>query len=532
MRHNGRQSRFFKATLLLLVVLPVGCVISRLPQREFPPIQSHALPAVDNGFLDEYGDRLDAMIAEGESAFWLLDRGDLAFNARLALADLAVSTLDIQYFIWESDETGSLLAQRVIRAADRGVRVRLLLDDILLTNRDGEIAGLDHHPNIEVRVFNPWRWRNASTLTKAFEFLVRVDQLNHRMHNKAYVADNRFAIIGGRNIGNRYFGLDQEFVQHDLDIMISGPLVSDVSISFDDYWNSESVYTGDYFANGRDPKELYDNFTLHINGVVEEQSDLLQSFLVGTDVRLPIFRSPTISRWQSQFEIFLENVEFGTGELYYDSPQIFNTRPIQLRQSLDKLVSSAQQEVLISSPYFLPDQAFCDEVSWLTSQGVRVVVVTNSLASNNSSLAHTGYKWWRRPLIEAGAELYELRMDAELADHYRTAPVVPNRLGLHSKAIVVDRRHIYIGSANLDRRSLTVNTELGIIAEGEGIANGLFDLISRDMLPENSWRLTLNENNALIWTNSEGVTRLQPAKGLVQRGAEAILDFLPLKRLL
>ncbi len=135
-------------------------------------------------------------------------------------------------------------------------------------------------------------------------------------------------------------------------------------------------------------------------------------------------------------------------------------------------------------------------------------------------------------MIEAGAELYELRMDAELADHYRTAPVVPNRLGLHSKAIVVDRRHIYIGSANLDRRSLTVNTELGIIAEGEGIANGLFDLISRDMLPENSWRLTLNENNALVWTNSEGVTRLQPAKGLVQRGAEAILDFLPLKRLL
>ena len=518
--------------LLLLVVLLVGCVASRLPQRESPPMQSRALPAVDNGFLDEYGDRLDAMIAEGESAYWLLDRGDLAFNARLALTDLAVSTLDIQYFIWESDEAGSLLAQRVIRAADRGVRVRLLLDDILLTNRDGEIAGLNHHPNIEVRVFNPWRWRNASTLTKAFEFLVRVDQLNHRMHNKAYVADNRFAIIGGRNIGNRYFGLNQEFVQHDLDIMMSGPLVTDVSTSFDDYWNSESVYTGDYFTNGHDSKELYDDFTLHINGVVEAQSELLQSFLVGSDVRLPIFRSPTISRWQSQFEIFLENVESGTGELYYDSPQIYNTRPIQLRQSLDKLMFSAQQEVLISSPYFLPDQAFCDEIRWLTSQGVRVAVVTNSLASNNNPVAHTGYKWWRRPLIEAGAELYELRMDAELADQYRTAPIVPNRLGLHSKAIVVDRRHVYIGSANLDRRSLGVNTELGIIAEGEGIANRLSNLISRDMRPENSWKLTLNENDALVWTNSEGAARFQPAKGLVQRGTEAILDFLPLKRLL
>lgn len=520
MTYGGYQPSLSRAALLLWAVSLAGCATSRLARQEAPPAQSYALPAAEDGFLDEYGDQVEAVIAEGDSAYWLLDRGDLALNARLALTELAVSTLDIQYFIWEPDETGRLLAQRVIRAADRGVRVRLLLDDILLTKRDAEIAGLDHHPNIEVRVFNPWRGRNGSAVSKAFEFLTRVDQLNHRMHNKTYVADNRFAIVGGRNIGNRYFGLNQAFVQNDLDIMMAGPLVSDVSTSFDDYWNSDNVYTGDYFANNRDPEELYANLNLLIDRVVEERADLLQSFLSESDA------------WHSQFQYFVASVESGPGEIYYDSPRIQETRPVQLRQGLDDLMRGAEQEVLISSPYFIPDHAFCEEVRWLTDQGVRVAVVTNSLASNNNPVAHTGYKDWRRAVIEAGAELYELRMDAEAKEYYGTAPITPDRLGLHSKAIVVDRHQVYIGSANLDPRSLSVNTELGLIAEGHGLADRLSSLIFRDMRPENAWRLTLNDNDSIVWTNSEEVVRRQPAKGFKQRSAEAILDLLPLKRLL
>lgn len=520
MRCGGQELTHSRWALLLAAISVAGCATSRLPQREAQPAHSYALPAAEDGFLDEYGDQIEAGIAQGESAYWLLDRGDLAFRARLALTDLAVSTLDIQYFIWEADETGRLLAQRVIRAADRGVRVRLLLDDILLTKRDAEIAGLDHHPNIEVRVFNPWRGRNGSAFSKALEFLTRVDQLNHRMHNKTYVADNRFAIVGGRNIGNRYFGLNQAFVQNDLDVMMAGPLVTDVSASFDDYWNSDNVYTGDYFANNRDAGQLYEDLNLVIDRVVQERAHLLQSFLYETDA------------WHSQLDFFVASAESGPGELVYDSPRIQDTRPVQLRQGLSDLMRGAEQEVLISSPYFIPDHAFCEEVRWLTSQGVRVAVVTNSLASNNNPVAHTGYKYWRRAVIEAGAELYELRTDAEAKDYYGTVPVVPDRLGLHSKAIVVDRRQVYIGSANLDPRSLSVNTELGIIAEGEGLAGRLSSLIYRDMRPENAWRLTLNENNSIIWTNSEEVVRQQPAKGLKQRGAEAILDLLPLKRLL
>ena len=509
------------ACVLVLSAFSVaGCATSRLPQLQHQPPRSYALPAAQTGFLDEYGDQIEAGIAAGESAYWLLDRGDLAFRARLALADLAVSTLDIQYFIWEPDETGRLLAQRVIHAADRGVRVRLLLDDILLTKRDAEIAGLDYHPNIEVRVFNPWRGRNGSAFSKALEFLRRVDQLNHRMHNKTYVADNRFAIVGGRNIGNRYFGLNQAFVQNDLDIMMAGPLVADVSASFDDYWNSDNVYTGNYFVNNRDPEQLYRDLNRVIDTVVEERSELLRSFLSDGEA------------WHAQFRFFAATVESGPGQLVYDSPQIHDTRPVRIRQGLSALLRDAEREVLISSPYFIPDHAFCEEVRWLTGRGVRVAVVTNSLASNNNPIAHTGYKYWRRAVIEAGAELYELRVDAKIKAYYGTAPITPDRLGLHSKAIVVDRRQVYIGSANLDPRSLSVNTELGIIAEGEGIAGRLSDLIDRDMRPENAWRLTLDERNGLVWTNSEQVVRRQPAKGFGQRSAEAILDFLPLKGLL
>lgn len=515
------RPRALRLGWLVLFVVLAGCATVRLPSDPPTPVQSYAMPPADSGFLDEYADRIEARLAGDDSAYWLLDRGDLALSTRLALTDLAVSTLDIQYFIWEPDETGRLLAQRVVRAADRGVRVRLLIDDILLIRRDDEIAGLDYHPNIEVRVFNPWRGRNTSSVGKALEFLTRPGQLNHRMHNKIFVADNRFGIVGGRNIGNRYFGLNEEFVQNDLDVMLAGSLVTDLSESFDAYWNSDAVYTGAAFANGRDPSNLYAELTTHIERVVEERAELLQAFDL------------SLSNWQIQFEEFIETAESGVGHLHYDSPRIHETRPIQLYEKLSEMIAGAEEEILISSPYFIPGDQFCEEVRWLTSRGVRVAILTNSLESNNNPVAHTGYKYWRRTIIEAGAELYELRGDAASKDYYRTAPVTPERLGLHSKAIVVDGRAAYIGSMNLDPRSINVNTELGVIVEVRGLAQQLSGLISRDMAPENAWRVTLvEETGGMRWTNSEEVVSWQPAKGLKQRTAELILDFLPLKGLL
>jgi len=505
---------------LVAVSLLAGCATVHLPRDPVSPAHTYALPPAEEGFLDDYADRIEARLKDGESAYWLLDRGDLALKARLALTDLAVSTLDIQYFIWEPDETGRLLAQRVIRAADRGVRVRLLIDDVLLTRRDREIAGLDHHPNIEVRVFNPWRRRNVSSASKVLEFLMRSGQLNRRMHNKIFVADNRFGILGGRNIGNRYFGLNEAFVQNDLDAMMAGSLVSEVSESFDAYWNSDVVYAGAVFANGHDPAELYVELTANIDTVLEQQAELLQAFDLG------------LADWQSQFEQFIVTAETGPGRLHYDSPQIHETSPVRVYESLRQLISGAQEEVLISSPYFIPDDEFCEEVRWLTERGVRVALLTNSLESNNNPVAHTGYKYWRRSILEAGVELYELRGDADSKDFYGTNPVHPERLGLHAKAIVVDGRVAYIGSLNLDRRSIYVNTELGIIASGQGLAGRLSKLISRDMAPENAWRVTIADTGGMRWTNSEEVVSWQPAKGLRQRATELILDFLPLKGLL
>lgn len=506
--------------LLAAAILLAGCATVHLPADPPVPVQSYALPPAEQGFLDEYADRIEVGLGEEDSAYWLLDRGDLALRARLALTDLAVSTLDIQYFIWEPDETGRLLAQRVIRAADRGVRVRLLIDDILLIRRDHEIVGLDYHPNIEVRVFNPWRGRNGNSVGKALEFLTRPGQLNHRMHNKIFVADNRFGIVGGRNIGNRYFGLHEAFVQNDLDVMMAGALVPEISEGFDVYWNSDAVFTGAAFVNGGDPEELFAEFEELIESVLAEGSELLQSFDHGR------------AGWQVQFEEFVATAEYGPGSLYYDSPRIREARPVQVYQQLSDLIAGAEKEVLISSAYFIPNNEFCEVIRGLTERGVRVAVLTNSLATNNNPVAHTGYKYRRRAIIEAGAELYELRADAASKDFYGTAPVSPERLGLHAKALVVDGRAAYIGSMNIDPRSINVNTELGVIAEGTGLAGKLYGLISRDMAPENAWRVTLADTGAFRWTNDQEVVSWQPARGFKQRTTELVLDFLPLKGLL
>jgi putative cardiolipin synthase len=209
------------AVLLVLIAAAVLTACSLAPAREPLPVAT-ALPPAETGVLSDANHRVTEQLADGESAFWLLDRADFSFEARLALIDQAISSLDIQYFIWEKDPSSRLFTHRIVLAADRGVRVRILLDDLTLNDQDAEYHALSHHPNIEVRTFNPWNLR--SNIGRVLEFMVRWPRLNHRMHNKIIVADNRFAIIGGRNIGDRYFGLWDDFVQNDLDVLTVGPL--------------------------------------------------------------------------------------------------------------------------------------------------------------------------------------------------------------------------------------------------------------------------------------------------------------------
>ena len=500
-------------TLPAFLILGLGgCAL----QPSQPPLAAtYALAAPVDVPLAGWSRHLASELPESDSAYWLLERNDEALRARLAVADTARSTLDVQYFIWQPDESGRLLLKRLMLAADRGVRVRVLLDDFAVNGLDAELAGLDAHPRIEVRVFNPWhhrRWR----IVKAAEFLLRMRELNHRMHNKVFVGDGRVAILGGRNVGNRYFGLDEDFVQNDLDMMVAGPLVKEIEASFDLFWNSSAVYPAAAFADETDGATLYATLEARVDATLAASKELLQAFPAR-----PI-------DWSRYFGELAETYTHGPGALEFDLPFVKMTPPDQLYAEFREYLAGAEAEVLISSPYFIPDREFVDELGALTARGVRVAIVTNSLASNNHAVAHTGYKHWRKAVLELGVELYELMPDAASKDLYATDPVEARTLGLHSKAVVVDRHSAFIGSPNVDPRSMRLNTELGVIVEDPEMAEAVADLLSRDMQNDNAWRVSLRDGR-LTWTSDSGTLRRQPAAGFTQRSVEFFLNLLPFK---
>ncbi len=505
------RGRFF-ASCTAIAFAVSGC--ASLPERPPPPVEHAAAPALA-GPLHDYGARIEASLGAGATAHWLLERADAALNARLALADEAVGTLDVQYFVWQNDASGALLALRLLAAADRGVKVRLLLDDFGVSKSGAMVAWLDSHPGIEVRVFNPWASRD-SLVGLTIEFLARTKTLNRRMHNKTFIADGRFAILGGRNVGDRYFGLYEPFVEDDLDVLVAGALVATLSASFDEFWNSPATYPVALLAPEQKP----------VDAAAAEAR--FAANVAAAAPRLAAF--PTrATDWSDFFAGLVRSYAAGPAELYADSPEVANPARARLYPRFKELVASAQHEVLISSPYFIPDAEFRELIEALVARGVRVAIVTNSLASNNHVVAHTGYKRWRREVLRAGAELYELRVDAAALSEYVTPPTTSRALGLHAKAVVVDRRRAFIGSPNVDPRSMQINTEIGVAADSEDLAGELAALIERDMAPENAWRVTIDADGWLTWSSGAGKLTRQPATGFTQRAEEFLLNLLPLK---
>lgn len=491
--------------------LLAGCV-APLPRTPTEP--STALPPATAGSLEATSERIAESLRPDESAFWLLADADFSFDVRLALADEAQSSLDIQYFIWEKDPTSRLYAHRLLLAADRGVHIRLLLDDLTFNNQDGEYYALSLHPNIEVRTFNPWKLR--SNIGRAAEFLVRSRRLNHRMHNKIVLADGRFAIIGGRNIGDRYFGLYDEFVQNDLDIMAAGPIVQEVSDSFDLYWNSSESYLVEDVAHKRSLETGLDETRAFIRKVYLDARDRLKAFSLE-----PI-------DWTGFLDDLANSYAPGVGHLAQDLPTIGREQPDQLYQPLKEFLASAKEKVLMSSPYLIPDEEMARLLGDLVSRGVEVTILTNSLASNNHMVAHTAYRRWRKRLLRMGVELYEAREDSPVIETYTVPPATPGFLGLHSKAAVVDDRYSFVGSPNLDPRSLVLNTEIGFFVDSTELARRVTALIERDISPDAAWKVTLNSRKPR-WTSSAGTVKRQPALGFKQRLLQFFINLLPLK---
>jgi putative cardiolipin synthase len=504
--------------ILSLVLLWVaGCATI---QKDFPRTESYAQPPSTEGVLARAAKEMLGDLKPNRSGFLMLARNDQAFRWRLALIDLAEYTIDTQYFIWHGDECGILLLERLLRAADRGVRVRMLIDDMLIKNGDRTIATLSHHPNFEIRVFNPRKGRSSSSILLGIEFITHIKRLNHRMHNKLMVADNRMAIVGGRNIGNEYFGLSEKFNFSDMDVLTMGPIARRVSRSFDIFWNSEWAYPGQGLAP--DYASASHLQELRADGA---------RWLADEKIRRKLSEFPLEPRsWEEELNHFIANRHSGTAGVVYDEPLVGkDIPPVQLAESLSGFADEAEQELLISSPYFIPDDKFIAGMEKFTQKGVRVKILTNSLASTNHAIVHSAYKKYRQPVIEAGVELYEARDDAAAKSFYDTPPVHSKHLGLHSKVIVMDRHLIYIGSLNLDPRSIYLNTEFGLTIDSPHLGEEISEVLDQYLAPENSWRVKLDDKGRLKWVSGAGTIEKEPARSGWQRISVGFFGLLPIE---
>lgn len=446
-----------------------------------------------------------AQAQPGESGFRLLPDGVGAFVARALLARSAARTLDLQYYMINTDDTGRLLAGEVLAAADRGVRVRILLDDIYAASNDRAIAILDSHPSIELRLFNPWTRRHGP-VARAVDFLL-TRRLNRRMHNKLFAADNYAVIIGGRNIGDEYFDLKTQLNFRDLDVLAVGPVAAEASASFDEYWNSPHAVPAsallDEAPTAADLESVRAALAAHRAGLRDS----------------PYVHSLESSSISKEFTSGTFGLTWGTARVIADHPSKVDApaadRSGFLIERLRREAEGARHEMLVSSPYFVPGAAGVVALTALAKEGVAVSVLTNSLAANDVSIVHSGYARYRAALLRGGVNLHELRVTSDLEARRRDRRLFGSEfVSLHAKYFVLDRRALFVGSVNFDPRSIEHNTEIGLLIDSEVLAReaaALFDLASARTF---SYTVTLRDgpggaSDALTWTgeNLGGVMR-------------------------
>ena len=522
------HNRFF-ALAALIVALLGGCA-SLPPGADFPRTSSAAFQYPEKTRLGrEFGRR--ARSHAGKSGFRLLPVGVDGFLVRSQMADAAERTLDIQYYLFRRDDTGKLLADAILRAADRGVRVRMLIDDADVSSRDPEVAVLAAHPHIEIRLFNPFAYRGEVSFFRYLEFAFNEPRLDYRMHNKLYVADNQVALVGGRNVGDEYFQANHEFEFGDYDVFAAGPVVRRLSESFDAYWNSAIAIPVEAL-DGKHPAISLNEYRAELAGHRRQigEGDYARRLATGEPLKGMISgRLPLV---------------WARSQAVYDSPQKekVENEEIQgrlMRRSVAGAAAAVQSELLLVSPYIVPGEKGMQFIRKLRERGVRIRMLTNSLEATDILLVHAGYMHYRISLLEDGVEIYEVRqkLGRPRGSGGPLKSAASGRFSLHAKVFVFDRSRLFIGSMNFDRRSLRINTELGLIIDSPELARQVaarFDSIAQ---PANSYMLALRENGAggppsLVWRTEEdghGVElESEPARDAWQRLRADFLSLLPL----
>ena len=456
------------------------------------------------------------------SGFLLLKNGLDALVARAALARAAERSLDAQYYLLHDDLTGRLFLRELLMAADRGVRVRLLLDDMGLQGREADKATLATHPNIEVRIFNPFA-RNVSRLP---QFFTRFGRVTRRMHNKTFTADGQVTVLGGRNIGDEYFEANAALEFGDLDVLAIGDVARDVSLSFDAYWNHPLAYPASSLLDGSH----------------EDQSiETLRSrygLLISDARNAPYFRALENSPLAAKLVEGELPLLWGTADVVVDYPEKLaaprDRNDLHLTKALAPYFRELSQELTIFSPYFVPGKEGVEFFTTLVKRGVRVRILTNSLASTDVLAVHAGYARHRRALLRAGVEIYEMNRQQTSGSGVSSSQVLGrSKASLHAKSFVIDRRWVFIGSLNLDPRSVVENSEVGVVIDTPEIAESMAQWFDQD-IQRVAFKVTLEgdgHEEELRWSGYDGEVwqefDVEPHSSFWQRSTVNLLRLLP-----
>jgi len=506
-----RKVRVFVTACLLLLA---AC--SSLPPRP-PMAEVFALPPASDGELARRTIPAEAQHA-GESGFRLISNGTEAYAARMFSAQVAARSLDIQTYIWHADLTGKMLAQRALAAADRGVQVRILIDDLDARAKNAGFAALDAHPNIEVRLFNPFASRSG-TLRRMGEFGTGFRRLNHRMHNKSWIVDNRVALVGGRNLGNEYFGADENGNFVDLDVLMVGPVVREVSVTFDRFWNATSNYPIALVNAGPATPEALARLRVLLDAVPAE---LAASHYVEV-----LREDPAVQRLLA-----------GEGSLHWSERWAFaSDDPLKLEATgapgqrssvlatLVPAMRAARHALNVVSPYFVPGRAGSDFLVARAGDGIDVRILTNSLAATDVAAVHGGYARYRDELLAGGVRLWELKPDSSITPSQFSLRGSSGS-SLHTKAMVIDDSHVFIGSYNLDPRSTAINTEQGVLIANPDLARELTLIFDEHLAGEHAWQVQQMDGR-LRWSDGQTTWTRDPQAGISRRVQAWLTRWLP-----
>jgi putative cardiolipin synthase len=491
-----------KAWLIGVLLGMAGC--AGLPQhvRKIPSEALHSPQSTALGRIVEQSEDGNARTLSG---IRLLTSGEDALDSLIALADHAERTLDIQYYIIHHDASEQVLLNHVRSAADRGVRVRVLVDDLNTAGEDRQFLHLGQHADIEVRVFNPFPGGRSATWSRILTSISDIPRINHRMHNKLFVADNELAITGGRNIGDEYFTLDKHSNFIDLDVVAAGPIVPQLSASFDAFWNSKYAYPIASLAGSpaaaapAAPEPAAPQPAAPVPAVPGPAAPERDAN--------PAAHSPEANWLGCELDARALTLDWVPATVLADRPAKIasDTAPEEeetIANNIAALLRSTQHELIVISPYFVPGSKGVALIRELVNRGVHIRVLTNSLASTDAPIVHKGYARYRVALLRMGVELSEVRPKLG-QKRARFHPFKSSNASLHAKAFVIDQKTVFIGSLNMDERSARFNSELGLVMRSPEIARQVTSLLD-DISAEGSYKLSLDSRGRIVWSSGEG----------------------------